>query len=64
MSQQYPLIVLYEGLGDIAPFSQLAEQLAAPLWQEVLTPETCAFFVTWRDAVLQLGDNAAPRAEG
>ncbi|MDD2723714.1 MAG: class I SAM-dependent methyltransferase [Methylovulum sp.] len=62
MSPQNPylgkLAVLYEDYGDIAPFQQLADQLAVPLRNSVEAnfDQHEAFFLCWRDGCLKLLD--------
>lgn len=56
---QGKLAVLFEGIGELAVFEQLAQQLAVPLRQrferDVVLPE--AFFLTWREGCLRLLDH-------
>lgn len=56
---QGKLAVLFEGIGELAVFEQLAQQLSVPLRQrferDVVLPE--AYFLTWREGCLRLLDH-------
>lgn len=60
------LAVLYEGLGDVILFQQLAERLGVPLRNTGATSFGAheAFFLTWRDGCLKLLDSELLKAGG
>ena len=66
-SRQLPyrekLAVLYEGVGDIVPFQQLADRLAVPL-QQAGTLELRPFLLTWRAGCLTLFDRQSSKKGG
>ncbi len=58
------LAVLYQGLGDLERFSELAERLNVPLLQSTSKQTPESFFLSWRDDCLKLLDKALLKKGG